>query len=75
MSAGTLAAALSAAGVECAIETAQGLAIVRPRGGISVDAATLRAIAPRLAREHGFTHVALELTDDASSAGAAVSRD
>ncbi len=74
MSVVTLAAALSAAGLEYGIEAVQGLAILRPRTGVPTDASSLRAIAPQLAREHGFTHVALELVGDASGAGAAVSR-
>ena len=62
MSAAALAEALAAHGIACAVEARETLAVLVP----SSDAAELaaperRELAVRLAREHGFTHVAVEL--------------
>lgn len=64
MSAQTLEAALRGAGVPCSVEARETLAIVAMDAGASRfadDSLRLRTLA--LAREHGFTHVALELLD------------
>lgn len=64
MSATALAAALHAAGVPCSVEGRDTLAIVTmaaTRSPFVDDGIRHRALA--LAREHGFTHLALELVD------------
>jgi hypothetical protein len=71
--------ALRRLGVSGRVEARERLAVLVPRAGIAAlaDAATRRQAAS-LAREHGFTHLALELLDepaDACGDGAAVHRD
>ena len=64
--ASALAAQLEALGVRCALETRGGLALLLPETG-SVEMLqspdTRRAVLA-LARQHGFTHVAIELPSD-----------
>jgi hypothetical protein len=70
-----LEAALHAVGIDCVVEAQGGLAVLVPRAGVAatmVEPATRRDIAA-LALAHGFTHAALELTDDAGD-GAALRR-
>ena len=82
MSAGdVLAAELRDEGVHCAVEARDGLAVLRLEShGVGGDGrhqqladATARARIVRLARRHGFTHVAIELTDETDD-GAPVRR-
>lgn len=62
MSAAALRVALEAVGVRCAVEADDRLAVLRLDGAAEALAdATLRATVTRLAAEHGYTHVALEL--------------
>jgi hypothetical protein len=71
VSARELESALHAAGYPCAVEARDRLAVIVPGGaGNWGEACTRRALA-RLAREHGFTHAAVEL----SPSGAALPRD
>lgn len=83
MSAAALEDALRRLGVEGRVEARESLALLVPRGGAANLAdATLRRRAAALAREHGFTHLALELVDgadadrgEAPGDGAALHRD
>jgi hypothetical protein len=62
MSGPALRAALQAAGVRCDVEAEERLALLRPLGDMRAFAdPALRRTVTRLALEHGFTHVALEL--------------
>ena len=75
--AGGLASALLALGFPCEVESRAGLALLTMRAD---DAARLasspdRATILTLAREHGFTHVAVEITPQPSAPRAAVLRD
>lgn len=65
MSETALEAALREAGVPCSVEARDTLAIVTMDAAASPFAVdeTLRRRALALAREHGFTHLALELLD------------
>jgi hypothetical protein len=56
-----LGEALRAAGFPCRVETRERLAIIAFDGGTIASGADRLQIS-RIAREHGFTHVALELT-------------
>ena len=64
--ASALAAAIAALGVQCALEARGGLALLLPVPA-SVerlqDQETRRAVLA-LARQHGFTHVAIELPNE-----------
>ncbi len=82
MSVLALEEALRRLGVEGRIEAREGLAVLVPRGGAARADASPRRRATALAREHGFTHLALELVDgpdadrdDAPGDGAALHRD
>jgi hypothetical protein len=62
MSEAALRVALEAAGVRCDVEGEDRLALLRLHGDTDALAdAALRARVTRLAAEHGYTHVALEL--------------
>ncbi len=62
MSAPALEAALRAHGLACEVEPRETLAVLVPcRTTLDLATAERRALAIRLAREHGFTHVAVEL--------------
>lgn len=72
-----LASALTALGFPCDVEPRAALAVLTMR---AADAARLAAPAERgvalaLAKEHGFTHVAVEIGPDRGGARAAVLRD
>ena len=70
--AASLAAAIGALGVQCSLEARGGLALLMPLPASVTtlqDADTRRAILA-LAREHGFTHVGIELPNDRRGAGA-----
>ena len=63
MSAAALEAALHAVGIDCAVEAREALAILVPRDDTcDLSRVERRELALRLGREHGFTHVAIELT-------------
>ncbi|GAC1516412.1 MAG: hypothetical protein NVS1B4_11220 [Gemmatimonadaceae bacterium] len=76
MSAQSLAAAVTALGVPCVVEAIGGFALVTVTGGQGIqtlgEPARRRELAS-LAREFGFSHVALEITD--TVAGASLPRD
>ena len=70
--ASALAAAIAALGVQCSLEARGGLALLMPVA-TSVDklqAPDMRRAVLVLAREHGFTHVAIELPNDPRGADA-----
>jgi hypothetical protein len=69
--ASALAAAIAELGVRCSLEARGGLALLVP---VSSSMATLQSPETRravvaLARQHGFTHVAIELPSDRRGAG------
>lgn len=68
MSAASLERALRAAGVPCRVEARAQLALLVPDDAALdvADAALRRRVAAMLA-EHGFTHVALEVVEDAAA--------
>jgi hypothetical protein len=72
-----LATALRASGIPCDVESRAGLALIvttaLAAGRLAEDDVRRGALA--LAREHGFTHVAVELSADAPPAGAPLLRD
>ena len=76
MSATALAQALADAGVRCAIDARERLAVVAAdaAGAAALADPEVRALAVRLAAAHGFTHVALELPPPAHSPEAAEPR-
>lgn len=62
MSEAALRVALEAAGVRCDVDAEDRLALLRVHGAADALAdAAVRATVTRLAAEHGYTHVALEL--------------
>lgn len=63
MSAETLMDALAAAGCPARVEARGRLAVVITEDPRPLADETIRRTALRLAREHGFTHLALELAD------------
>jgi hypothetical protein len=71
-----LAEALRGLGVACAVEPRQALAIITVDAGSAASLATLyrRQAILAMAKEHGFTHVAVELNADPAGAGAPVLR-
>jgi hypothetical protein len=74
VSAESLEVALGRAGVTCTVESRDRLAVIVPAGdvaGLADDAVRRQVLL--LAREHGFTHVAVELIGE--SPGAPVLRD
>ena len=75
MSAEHLEAALRGAGLRCSVDIVDRLAIVTPDDS-AAELATVRTRreALRLVREHGFTHLALELPGDRGD-GAPLRRD
>ena len=79
MTAAALESALTSLGVPCVVEAEQRLAVLRPKvQGSSFATPAVRARIVALALEHGFTHVALDLTDihtRGERAGAVVSGD
>ena len=64
-----LEGALQSLGVECAVEAHDRLAVVVSRRAEDFLDPARREAALRLATEHGFTHVALELVDAAGARG------
>ena len=73
MSAAALASALAEAGLPCAIEARERLAVVvaDASGAAAMGSAAARELAVRLAAAHGFTHVALELPPPGAPEGGA----
>ena len=66
-----LAAAIAELGVRCSLEARGGLALLLPESsslGTLQSADTRRAVLA-LAKQHGFTHVAIELPSDRRGAG------
>ena len=66
-----LAAAIAGLGVQCSLEARGVLALLLP---VSASVETLQSAETRravlaLARQHGFTHVAIELPSDRRGAG------
>jgi hypothetical protein len=71
-----LATALGAIGIACVVEARAGLAVIRVAAGAAHLASTsLRRDVLALGRQHGFTHVAVELEADAAGGGAPLLRD
>ena len=72
-----LAGALRALGLPCEVEGRAGLALVTtaPEHAAGLAAADTRRTMLALAREHGFTHLAVELSLPTLSPGAPVLRD
>ncbi|GAC1647094.1 MAG: hypothetical protein NVS4B3_00600 [Gemmatimonadaceae bacterium] len=71
MSAAALASAVNRLGVPCDIETIGGVAVVVVRdapGAHAIAEPACRQEIAALARAHGFSHVAVELTDDVTHA-------
>jgi hypothetical protein len=66
-----LAAAIAALGVQCSLEARGGLALLTPvpESIEKLQAPETRRTVLALAREHGFTHVAIELPSDRRRAG------
>jgi len=65
VSAETLEASLRALGIECRVDAVERLAVLVPKGAVSaLEDARIRREAVALLRPHGFTHLALEITDD-----------
>lgn len=62
MSALTLEDSLRARGIACRVEALDRLALIVPEGPVAaLEEATLRREIVGLVRDHGFTHLALEL--------------
>ncbi len=64
MSASALEAALAEMGIHGRVEAEGALAVLNVRDGMRLADPTTRATVVALAAQHGFTHVALELSDD-----------
>ena len=70
--AASLAAAVAALGIQCSLEARGGLALLMPVPDSVArlqEPETRRAVLA-LAREHGFTHVGIELPNDRQGTGA-----
>lgn len=75
MSAESLEMALRERGVPCRVEAFDRLALVVPDGPCDgMEDAAMRRETAALVRDHGFTHVAVELLDEPAG-DAAVHRD
>jgi hypothetical protein len=70
--ASALATAIAALGVPCALEARGGLVLLLPdaEGIAMLQAVETRRAILSLARQHGFTHVAIEPPSDRRGAGA-----
>jgi hypothetical protein len=79
MTGAALGRALAAVGFPCAVAADERVAILHPRGDRDALAdVAFRTRIVAIAREHGFTHVALDLTDSdqpGERAGAVVPGD
>ena len=70
-----LEAALLARGIVCRVEQRERLAVIVPQGAVPwLEDPAVRREVLALVREHGFTHLALELVDEPAG-NAAVHRD
>jgi hypothetical protein len=69
--AASLAAAIAALGVQCSLEARGGLALLMPvpESVAKLQEPDTRRALLALAREHGFTHVGIELPNDRRGAG------
>ena len=69
--AAALAAELSRLGIDCSLEVRGGLALLLPTldGVAALQIDETRRIVLALAKEHGFTHVAIELPNDRRKSG------
>lgn len=75
MSAESLEGMLRARGIRCRVEGHERLALLVPDGPVvALEELGVRREVVSLLRDHGFTHIALELDDD-PGADAAVHRD
>jgi hypothetical protein len=72
-----LATALGQRGLSCEVQAREGLAVIMaaPSAVAELAAPTRRRDVLALAREHGFSHVAVELTTEPTGAGAPLLRD
>ena len=71
-----LATALGAIGIASVVEARDGLAVIKAAGAAArLASSSLRREVLALGRQHGFTHVAVELEADAAGAGAPLLRD
>lgn len=70
--AAALAAAIAELGLDCALEARGGLALLLPvpESVAALQSPDTRRAVLGLAREHGFTHVAIELPGERRSGGA-----
>ena len=70
--AAALAAAIAELGVQCTLEARGGLALLLPvpESVAALQLPETRRTVLALVREHGFTHVAIELPSDRRGAGA-----
>jgi hypothetical protein len=61
-----LASAIAKLGIDCALEVRGGLALVlpTPEGAAALQVDEKRRSVLALAKEHGFTHVAIELPNE-----------
>ena len=76
MSVSSLSAALRDAGVACEVEAWDGLIVITAESGHErFGEENLRRRVLALARDHGFTHAAIELAAPRPDHGAAVHRD
>lgn len=68
--AAALAAAISELGIRCSLEPRGGLAVLVPLGSsmVMLQSADTRRALVALAKQHGFTHVAVELPGDHGAA-------
>ena len=75
--AAALAAALRALNIPCDVEFREALALLSTRAehAARLAAPQERGAVLALARQHGFTHIAVELITDAATAGATLLRD
>ena len=66
-----LAGALAKLGVECALEVRGGLALLLPtaEGAAALQVDEKRRAVLALAKDHGFTHVAIELPNERRRSG------
>lgn len=75
--ASALAAALRALGLPCDVEPRAALALISTRAehAARLAAPQERGAVLALARQHGFTHIAVELSADTAAASAPLLRD
>ncbi len=74
-SAAARAAARAARALPVRVEASGALAVLVPLGDAAVDWASHREEVVRLARQHGFSHVAVELSAEPAGQGSPPARD